>query len=379
MTMALVPLRYNVRCLFVRKGATALTVLSIAATVAVLAGLLCLQQGFARVMTAEGRDDLAVFLRPGANSEGESAMDRERAQIVLKETPEIALGASGGKTNVPLRGVQPASFAVHGDAVRVDGQHPTRGADELIVGQALVLRGARMEAIEDKAWDWVLGVNLYGIIHGIRSFVPRIRSHGEGGHIVNTASMAGMENGLGFSPYGASKFAVVSMSEGLCGRFHAGEHVPITDRCRRCVRRPACSPARVRRQCGDAGSVRPPMFLRPRWAGWTAAPGDESEVRIEVDTTRGTPASDSAAAPLSAYVVRASNVDLGFFDAFGVPVLAGRRFQPGDYSGGATARVPSVASFIARRRRTLPFAAPHPGSPPASGDVASHGGPSVGN
>jgi short-subunit dehydrogenase len=40
-------------------------------------------------------------------------------------------------------------------------------------------------------------------------------AHGEGGHIVNTASMAGMESGLGFSPYGASKFAVVTMSEGL--------------------------------------------------------------------------------------------------------------------------------------------------------------------
>lgn len=42
-----------------------------------------------------------------------------------------------------------------------------------------------------------------------------MRAHGEGGHIVNTASMAGMQRGLGFSPYGASKFAVVSMSEGL--------------------------------------------------------------------------------------------------------------------------------------------------------------------
>ena len=80
----------------------------------------------------------------------------------------------------------------------------------------VVLRGARMEAIEDKAWDWVLGVNLYGIIHGIRSFVPRIRSHGEGGHIVNTASMAGLHVGnRQTGAYAASKHAVVALSEAL--------------------------------------------------------------------------------------------------------------------------------------------------------------------
>ncbi len=61
----------------------------------------------------------------------------------------------------------------------------------------------------------MLDVNLFGVLHGIHAFLPHIRAHGEGGHIVNTASMAGMNSGLGFSPYSASKFAVVNMSEGL--------------------------------------------------------------------------------------------------------------------------------------------------------------------
>jgi NAD(P)-dependent dehydrogenase (short-subunit alcohol dehydrogenase family) len=64
-------------------------------------------------------------------------------------------------------------------------------------------------------WRWVLDVNLMGVLHGIRTFLPHLRGHGEGGHIVNTASMAGMNSGLGFNPYSASKFAVVNMSEGL--------------------------------------------------------------------------------------------------------------------------------------------------------------------
>ena len=50
----------------------------------------------------------------------------------------------------------------------------------------VVLRGHRMEDIDDDAWDWVLGTNLYGVIHGIQCFVPRIRAHGEAGHMSST-------------------------------------------------------------------------------------------------------------------------------------------------------------------------------------------------
>jgi NAD(P)-dependent dehydrogenase (short-subunit alcohol dehydrogenase family) len=65
------------------------------------------------------------------------------------------------------------------------------------------------------SWRWVLDVNVMGVVHGIRTFIPHIRAHGEGGHIVNTASTAGMLGGSWFAPYGASKFAVVAMSEAL--------------------------------------------------------------------------------------------------------------------------------------------------------------------
>ena len=61
-------------------------------------------------------------------------------------------------------------------------------------------------------WRWVLGVNLWGVIHGHRSFLPHLVEHGDG-HIVNTASLAG--HFPGHSAYSASKWAVVSISEGL--------------------------------------------------------------------------------------------------------------------------------------------------------------------
>ncbi|WP_235983628.1 SDR family NAD(P)-dependent oxidoreductase [Bradyrhizobium australiense] len=89
------------------------------------------------------------------------------------------------------------------------------GNVHVVCNNAGVAAGGGIDYISLDNWRWVLDVNLMGVLHGIASFLPHIRAHGEGGHIVNTASMAGMQCGLGFSPYGASKFAVVSMSEGL--------------------------------------------------------------------------------------------------------------------------------------------------------------------
>jgi len=64
-------------------------------------------------------------------------------------------------------------------------------------------------------WDWVLGVNLGGVINGVQAFVPRIKAHGEGGHIVNTASMAAFIAGPSAGIYTCSKFAVRGLTESL--------------------------------------------------------------------------------------------------------------------------------------------------------------------
>ena len=71
-------------------------------------------------------------------------------------------------------------------------------------------------------WDWVLGVNLGGVVNGVQTFVKRIKAHGEGGHIVNTASMAAFLSGAGAGIYSASKFAVRGLSESL--RFSLAPH-----------------------------------------------------------------------------------------------------------------------------------------------------------
>jgi NAD(P)-dependent dehydrogenase (short-subunit alcohol dehydrogenase family) len=64
-------------------------------------------------------------------------------------------------------------------------------------------------------WDWLMKVNLNGVINGVVEFVPRIRKHGEGGHIVNTASMGSFVTGPGAGIYTMTKFAVRGLSECL--------------------------------------------------------------------------------------------------------------------------------------------------------------------
>ncbi|MBN1830649.1 MAG: SDR family NAD(P)-dependent oxidoreductase [Deltaproteobacteria bacterium] len=78
----------------------------------------------------------------------------------------------------------------------------------------IYLYGPMQKATFDD-WDWVLNVNLGGVINGIQTFVPGMISHGEGGHIVNTSSISGIFVAGGTGVYTTSKFAVVGLSEAL--------------------------------------------------------------------------------------------------------------------------------------------------------------------
>lgn len=93
----------------------------------------------------------------------------------------------------------------------------TFGKVNLIMNNAAVfIRGHPIAEVKDDVWDWLLKVNLYGTLHGIRSFVPRMRANGEPGRVVNTASISGLYVSERLnSVYAASKFAIVAVSEGL--------------------------------------------------------------------------------------------------------------------------------------------------------------------
>ena len=93
----------------------------------------------------------------------------------------------------------------------------TWGKVHILCNNAGVSGGAGADGIwsvPKEDWDWVLGVNFSGVLHGIRHFVPRMLAAGEPGHIVNTASVAGIVTSA-MGPYTVSKHAVVALSERL--------------------------------------------------------------------------------------------------------------------------------------------------------------------
>lgn len=81
----------------------------------------------------------------------------------------------------------------------------------------VTIHGRSVAELTPQEWEWNVGVNLYGVIHGLEIFLPLIRRHGGEGHIVNTASIAGFQIGghRRSGSYGAMKFAVVALSESI--------------------------------------------------------------------------------------------------------------------------------------------------------------------
>src|SRR5208282_499421 len=92
-----------------------------------------------------------------------------------------------------------------------------RAVEGLKLNNAGVSGGGSYGSWTDAGWDWTLGVNLMAFVWGIEIFGPLIEQHGEGGHIVSTASIAGLISNNFTIPYNVSKYGVVALSEGLRG------------------------------------------------------------------------------------------------------------------------------------------------------------------
>jgi NAD(P)-dependent dehydrogenase (short-subunit alcohol dehydrogenase family) len=88
------------------------------------------------------------------------------------------------------------------------------GAVHLVHNNAGIGTGGPIWDFSEEDWRWIIGVNQWGVVHGIATFVPLLMEQGEG-HVVNTASIAGLTTTAFLGPYHATKFAVVAMSEVL--------------------------------------------------------------------------------------------------------------------------------------------------------------------
>ena len=162
-----------------------------------------------------------AFITGGASGIGLAmarAFGREGMSVMLVDIEAAPLQLAVEE----LRAIQVKAEGVVADVTRRDSLRAAAletvarfGKVHVVCNNAGVGAGGALGTVPEKDWNWVVDVNLLGVVHGMEILTPLIASHGEGGHFVNTASMAGMNGGLGFSPYVASKFAVVGMSEGL--------------------------------------------------------------------------------------------------------------------------------------------------------------------
>lgn len=132
------------------------------------------------------------------------------------ETPALARAAAAlAPYGTALRTLQCDTASRASVAAARDAAIAAFGNIHILCNNAGVGTGGRIDAVSPAAWEWLIGVNLMGVIHGLGEFLPHMKAHGEAAHIVNTGSMAGLDGFKGMGPYCASKAAVVSLTESL--------------------------------------------------------------------------------------------------------------------------------------------------------------------
>jgi NAD(P)-dependent dehydrogenase (short-subunit alcohol dehydrogenase family) len=166
-------------------------------------------------------DGKTAFITGGANGVGYGM-----AHAFLGAGMNVVIGdIRPDDLETALSSLREVSDAVHGVVVDVtDRTAMAEAAEEtesrfgkvhMICNNAGINVFGPVEKASFDDWDWIMDVNLNSVFNGIKAFLPRIQSHGEGGHIVNTASMASIVSGPGAGIYTAAKFAVRGLSECL--------------------------------------------------------------------------------------------------------------------------------------------------------------------
>jgi NAD(P)-dependent dehydrogenase (short-subunit alcohol dehydrogenase family) len=188
-----------------------------------------------------------------------SAFAAEGMKVVLGDIEAPALDDAVGKLRASGSEVEGCVTDVS-DAAQVqalaDAAVERFGAIHIACNNAGVGAGGLSWEAPLSTWEWVLGVNLWGVIHGLRAFVPILMKQPEA-HVVNTASVAGLVGGPFMGPYNASKHAVVAISETLYHEMGmTAPHVKVSVLCPGWVRTRIAESARNRPgQDADDGAV----------------------------------------------------------------------------------------------------------------------------
>jgi NAD(P)-dependent dehydrogenase (short-subunit alcohol dehydrogenase family) len=145
------------------------------------------------------------------------ALAREGADLVLADIDDARLK----QVRREIAGLGRKAVAVHADVSKLDAVQnlfdrsmSEMGRVDILMNNAGVHLLGPAEKISIADWEWIVGINLWGVVYGINVFLPHMLDRGNG-HIVNTASMSGLIGAESSIPYVATKFAVVGISECL--------------------------------------------------------------------------------------------------------------------------------------------------------------------
>ena len=183
------------------------------------------------------------------------ALAQAGMKVMLCDIEEAALAKAVEalkRTNADVDGVK-ADVSLKSELnAAADATIARYGKVHILVNNAGVGGGGPYGTWTGDGWDWTLGVNLMAVIWGIEIFGPLIEQHGDGGHIVSTASIAGLLSLGGNIPYSVSKYGVVALSEGLRAEL-APRGIGVSTLC----------PGFVRTQIMDSLRNLPTRFNRP--------------------------------------------------------------------------------------------------------------------
>jgi len=172
-----------------------------------------------------GRATARAFATQGARVH---AVDISAERVAEVEAELKALGASATGHVVDCTDAE-AMERLAEEVFRAEGRV------DVLHNNAGVCNGTPVERADLAEWRRTVEVNLWGVIHGVVAFVPRMIAQGGGGHIVNTASMAGLVGFPYVTPYTVSKFGVVGLSEAMAPEL-AGHGIHVTAICPGAVR-----------------------------------------------------------------------------------------------------------------------------------------------
>jgi len=170
------------------------------------------------VTSLHGKTALVTGAATGIGRATALAVAKRGADLVICDIDEAGLAASAEAIRGIGRGVQAERVDVSSAdqmAAFAASVHARLEAVDLLMNNAGVAIGGAFLDTSLADWDWILGINLRGVIHGCHYFIPRMVERGRGGHVINVSSAAGYSASSALAAYNATKFGVLGLSEAL--------------------------------------------------------------------------------------------------------------------------------------------------------------------